>query len=497
VSAAQGKSRESRRARVPGAVLLFSVCSLSAALCMLPACGGGSPPKKGQRTVLLKTEVRDEKVGQEVSQSVGAQMGYVDNPELEAYVREVGRRLERYAPRGRFQYQFKVIDQEVPNAFGLPGGTIFVSRGLLAPTNSEDELAGVLSHEIIHVAARHAAARQAMIEAIPEMLRPFASGAFASYGRDQEREADRLGQGLAGLAGYDPSGLPKFLEQLNREEWLQLGRSRAAGFVDTHPATGERIASAASRAGRVAWERAPLIAGSREGFLHRIEGLVVGATGDRGVFHDELFLHPTLAFALRFPVGWLTQNTPQTVAAVSPKRDGIFFLRTGELAEGADAYAETFLEAPENRDFKVSEKKTVKISGIASVQLAGASDSARGSVETQITFIPFAGSMYILTGLSMGSAHYKAVFLEALRSFGPLTPDQREMIQELRLRIATARAGESLQDLSDRTGNVWDMQQTAVSNAIYTPDKLGAGELVKVAVPAQFGVNSEINSQIK
>jgi len=455
---------------------------------LLVACGGDSPPKKEKRTVLLKTEAIDEKVGKEAAQGVGAQMGYVDDPALEAYVSEVGQRLARYAPRGRFKYQFKVIDQEVPNAFALPGGYIFVSRGLLALANSEDELAGVLGHEIIHVAARHAAARQAMMEATPGLLRPFASGSFASYGRDQEREADRLGQGLAGLAGYDPSGLPNFLEQLNREERLQLGGSRMAGFMDTHPATGERIGTAAGRAGMVAWERVPLVSGSRAGFLNHIEGLVVGATGDQGVFRGDLFLHPTLAFSLRFPKGWLTQNTPQAVAAISPKRDGIFFLRHGGPGDDAKAYAEKFLDAEENRGFNVLEKKTVKISGIPSVRLAGGSSSGRGGVKVQISFIPFAGSMYILQGMSMGSAPYKGMFLNSMRSFAPLTPEQREMIQELRLRIATAEPGETLQALSGRTGNVWDVQQVAVANALYTTDKLDSGALVKVAVPAQYGV---------
>ena len=477
MSAVRGNDRIVGRAILRGTVALLAV---------LLGCGGGSPPAKEKRTVLLKTEAHDEKVGYEASQGIGAQMGYVDDPELQAYVSEVGRRLARYAPRGRFHYQFKVVDQEVPNAFALPGGYIFVSRGLLTLANGEDELAGVLGHEIIHVASRHAAARQAMIQGTSGLLRPFASGAFASYGRDQEREADRLGQGLAGLAGYDPNGLPNFLKQLNREERLQLGGSRMAGFMDTHPATSERIGSASGRAGMVAWERVPLITGDRAGYLDRIEGLVVGATGDQGVFRGDLFLHPDLDFALRFPKGWLTQNSPQAVAAVSPKRDGIFYLKHGGPGEDAVAYTEKFLEDPANKGFNVTEKKTVVIGGMPSVRLAGTSGTARGRVKVQMSFVPYKGSMYLLTGMSMGKAHYKGVFLNTMRSFGPLTPEQRAQIQELRLRIATARSGESLKALSGRTGNVWDVQQIAVANAIYTTDKLDGGALVKVAVPTQY-----------
>jgi len=120
----------------------------------------------------------------------------------------LGTRFDLRSPR------VDVVDQEVPNAFALPGGSIFISRGLLQLANSEDELACVVGHEIVHAASRHAAARQQMVKQVPGIFQFMQQPSLAAYGRDQERAADRLGQGLAGLAGYDPKGMATFLKQL-------------------------------------------------------------------------------------------------------------------------------------------------------------------------------------------------------------------------------------------------------------------------------------------
>ena len=141
---------------LPAVALLLAVASAG--------CGGGGA--RPQREVILTSEAVDERVGREAAEDVTHSLGLVVDPALVAYVNQVGGRMARHAPRGRFQYHFGIIDQDAPNAFALPGGYIYVSRGLLIMTNSEDELANVIGHEIVHVAARHAAARQAMIRSI-------------------------------------------------------------------------------------------------------------------------------------------------------------------------------------------------------------------------------------------------------------------------------------------------------------------------------------------
>ncbi len=210
---------------------------LTAAALLGSGCAGGpsSPPEGAKkREILLETEAHDEQVGRDAAAEVRSQLGIVETPELTSYVNQVGRRLLRHAPLRGFEYEFVVIDQEVPNAFALPGGHIFISRGLLTLANSEDELANVIAHEIIHVAARHAAARQAAMRNLPGPFQFYAMREITAYSRDQEREADRLGQGLSALAGYSPEGMATFMRDLEYLERLQLGHSRLPAFFESH-----------------------------------------------------------------------------------------------------------------------------------------------------------------------------------------------------------------------------------------------------------------------
>ena len=208
----------------------LSVLVFAAAL-VLGSCS--STPKRaapGQRTILL-TEADDARVGREASAGVAAQMGLLRDPALDAYISQMGNTLLRGVPRRSFQYEFSVVDQYEPNAFALPGGFVFISRGLLALTNSEDELACVIGHEITHAARRHAAMQQALAKAGPLSMPWSRRANMAAYGRDMEREADRGGQILAAAAGYDPRGMSTFLSSLDKLERLRIGHMR---FAEPH-----------------------------------------------------------------------------------------------------------------------------------------------------------------------------------------------------------------------------------------------------------------------
>jgi predicted Zn-dependent protease len=224
------------------------VRALAAVVLALLACAPApkSEPDKEKRTVLLDTPAADAIVGEEQNKDVSAQVGIVKDPGLERYLQALGEKLVRFASDRPFAYRFQVVDQWSPNAFALPGGYIYVSRGLLVLTNSEDELACVMGHEITHAAARHAAGQQAYME----QLSPFSLGlprmaSVAAYARDQERAADTGGQRICAKAGYDPGAMSTFLQSLDAIERLQMGNSRIPTFLDTHPGTGERIGSAA------------------------------------------------------------------------------------------------------------------------------------------------------------------------------------------------------------------------------------------------------------
>jgi len=185
-----GMSRRIRGSEVERGAALAVAATL---LWLLAGCGGSSPGKPaGQKQIILATEYDDRRAGDEAAAEIEAEMGILADPELSAYVSEIGRRLLRFQPRKPFAYRFHIVDQAMPNAFSLPGGGIYVSRGLIALASNEDELACVIGHEITHAAERHAAARQDISRRGLPIVSPYLRMArLAAYSRDQEHDADR------------------------------------------------------------------------------------------------------------------------------------------------------------------------------------------------------------------------------------------------------------------------------------------------------------------
>jgi predicted Zn-dependent protease len=460
-----------------------------AALALLLGCGSSKPPSKPKKKpIVLHTEADDRRAGKEANEMVEAEMGLVKDPELVAYVKQIGQRLARHAPRGQFEYTFQIVDQDAPNAFALPGGFIYVSRGLLALSNSEDELANVLGHEIVHVARRHAAMRQGMMRGVSGPFQFFAMPRIASYGRDQEREADRLGQGLAGLAGYDPQGMSDFLKDLEFTERLRLGTSRLPSFMDTHPAASERVTTSASRARMIAWKPQPGIARDRNDYLRRLDGLVVGTGAAQGVFEGDRFLHPDLDFSMRFPAGWTTRNTSAAVGAISARRDAQVYLEHQGRGDDPQQAFEEYAAEAEEEGLEIEESQPLRIGRFPAIRASGKARTRGGFVRVHLTWIAYGGSIFRLSGVTAGGSSDKlaGVFRSVARSFRPLTPEQIQSIRENRLRIVKAHGGEHLAELARRTHNQLDVQYTAVINDVFANQALENGQLVKVAISEPY-----------
>ena len=472
--------------------------SRRAALSVLGALAAGAlaadcaparrPAQRRPPEIVLRSESDDRRAGEDAAKEVEAELGLVEDPALVAYVNQIGQRLALYAPRRDFEYRFRIVDQEAPNAFALPGGQIYVSRGLLALANSEGELANVIGHEIVHAALRHASAQQAVANSIPGIFRLTAAASIASYGRNQEREADREGQLLAARAGYDPMGMATFLKDLDYTERLELGASRLPGFFDTHPTTGERVAETTARARAITWQERAAIAGDG-GYLERIDGLAVGTRASEGVFQKGRFLHSELDLSLRFPEGWETHNTRRAVGGLSPRRDAQVFLELQGKGEDPMAAAQEFLASDEAVGLSVDTAlQPVRLGPIEAVRAVGGAQLGDGPVRAHITWIAYRGNVYRLTGLaaSPSSDKYAGVFRSVARSFRALTPRERESIRETRLRIVEAMTGEDLVGISQRTGNRWNVQQTAIMNDLFADAPLRAGDLLKIAVSERY-----------
>lgn len=458
--------------------------ALAAGLACAPTPSPLAPPPR--RPIVLSTEYDDQRAGEEAKGEVAAALGLVRDAKVQELIDAIGKRLVARAPSRAFSYSFGVVNQWPPNAFALPGGAVYVSRGLLVLSNSEDELANVLAHEIVHAAARHAAARQRVAGGMNPFAMVLTSPVFlAAYSRDQEREADRGGQSLAGAAGYDPAGMNVFLASLGNIERLLAGSSRIPGFFDTHPPTSERAAATATRAQHLGWTRQPGVTRDREDYLRHLDGLIVGEDPAEGLFENGRFLHPDLDFMLRVPDGWRFVNTPAAIGAISP--DGRARVTLEMAGDGTDpaVFAEAFLaERAVEIHAEIASRRAFSINGLPAVELRGSAPGPTGRVAGKLTWIAYGGRVYSLANLVQGPGAERALGRGDIfaRSFRRLTPEDRAGIRVRRLRLATARAGEGLADFSQRTGNDWDAQRTAIANGMFASVRLSQGQLLKISV---------------
>lgn len=468
-------------------------------LLLASACATTTNPVTGQRELLGMSTQEEIAAGAKAAKQVQQEMGLVDDPALRDYVRAIGARLAPFSPRRDVPFTFDVVQMREPNAFALPGGHIYVSRGLLAISNSEAELAGVLGHEIGHVAARHHAQRQTRstaigaatvlgtlaaavlgggqaAQAVNQLGQVAGSGLIASYGRDQERQSDDVGQRMAARAGYDPGAISSFLDTLGRATELETGTKRQPSFFDSHPSTPERVANTRSRAASLRAASATPIAASRRAYYDRLRGLLVGADPAEGIFRDERFLHPGLDLAIQFPSGWQTVNSRAVVGAQHPQGAGVVKLQ--QQGRGSD------LRAAAN-EFEAKAKVTLQ-SG-QEVRVAGrkawrALARTQDGTTAQLTWFSHDGTIYRIDGVAKSPAWDSLVptLDRVVRSIRRLTEGEREGLSERRIDVVSARAGETLVALGRRTGNAWTPKETAVANGVALGVRFRAGDPVKI-----------------
>jgi predicted Zn-dependent protease len=452
-------------------------------------------------SVLMSTSAEEE-IGDEAAESVENKLGFYDDPDIQAYVQSIGERLARNSPRREVRYQFHVVEMIEPNAFALPGGHVYVSRGLLALVNTEEELACVLAHEVAHVALRHHAYRELeerkakVIGAVATLVGAAAGGAggalvaaqsgmaaaqgmLAAYGRDQEREADWLGQEIARDAGWNPLGMASFLESLDREARLRHGASRRVNYFDTHPGSVERLAKATVR-----YEHATPLPDDRRGradFLEAADGLIVGQNPDEGFFVGQRFIHPALDLTLRFPDGWETFNEHSAVRAVSPRRNAMVIL---ELQGDGDDPKAAAQEYAEKVGVPLDDPQASRINGNLAFRARTHLDLEGSKVKADVTWIAYDGHIYRIMGVvPVGRLAGGGEFARTARSFRRLGASERDRLRVTRMRVAVAEPGETIDALSLRTRNSWSHDETAVMNGRAVDEPFAGGETVKIAVP--------------
>jgi predicted Zn-dependent protease len=484
---------------------LRPACALLLALAL--GCTSSVNPATGRREVVLMTAEDEQRIDVEATQEIEASVGLAADPSLNRYVESVGKALAAHSPRQDVHYTFQIVEMDEPNAFALPGGHIYVSRGLLLLANSEAEIAHVLGHEIGHVAARHAAKLDAHMKTlgIATLLGDLLSGGaeetapsetagsnpFARYARDQERQADSIGQQIATQSGVDPAGMARFLTALDNYTKLNQGFSMPQTYFSSHPAASERMIETAARAQEHKWrnDRSPLrewapgrpVATSRGAYLAHLDGLTIGRPAAEGMFDGSRFLHAEMNFSQQFPTGWQLLNLSDQVVAISPKRDAVALLQLDSRGDDPAAAAHAYAK---REGFALGSEISLQLGGLPAYRARAFLPTSFGRLPAEITWIAYQGMIYrLIAGVQPGTLRsYEGVLRKFSHGFRPLTPEERARITELRLRIAEVRPGESLAELSARTQNQWDLAFTAVANGLAPAAPIAPGSLIKVAV---------------
>ncbi len=471
----------------PQARRLLSVVALA----ILAACA--TNPATGKRQLMLVSEGQEAAMGLEADKQFHGLYGDYEDKGLQSYVESVARPLAAVSERPSLPWTFRVVDDPQVNAFALPGGYIYVTRGILAHMNSEAELAGVLGHEIGHVTARHSASAQSkqMLGMVglgvgmilsPTLRRggdtlSSALGlVFLKFGRDQESQSDELGLRYIVKKDYSPEGMMDVFRTLDGVS-TAAGGDRLPNWLSTHPAPPNRLADIKRKIQEQGAQ------GSRVGraeFIRRLDGLMFGENPREGFFREQTFIHPDMAFRMTFPQGWATQNEKQGVSSMSSNKDALLQLT---LASGEPQNAAQDFARQEGVSAGQIERGDVNGFPASSLQFQ-ATDPQNGVLQGVVTFLKHDGKTFQLLGYTTEARYqnYKSAFTGWIRSFERLTDSSLLAVQPMRLKIETLRSASTISSLASSWNSPVKAESLALINGVALNQSIPAGTLVKRVV---------------
>jgi predicted Zn-dependent protease len=469
-------------------------------LLLASAAGCATNPVSGKKELALISEAQEIQMGQEAAKQAAAQFGLVEDPKLQAYVATLGKKLAAQSERPQLPWSFSVVDDPTPNAFALPGGPIFVTRGLLSLMNSEAELVSVLGHEIGHVTARHSVSQLSKAQlaqlglGLGMILAPELQGLgdlagqglgllFLKYGRDDERQADELGFGYALGQQYDVREMADVFRALQRSSELQGGGGRLPTWMASHPSEPDRIAAVQARIDALGADRKPGRVG-RDEFLQQLDGLTFGENPRNGFFREGTFYHPDLQFQFTVPADWKTQNSAQAVMAVSARQDAAFQLAMVPGAATPEAAAQKFAT---QQGVQVGRAARETFNGVPAVVTPFQAQTQQGALQGYVAFLHYEGKTYQMVTYAPAQAvsGYDATFRRIIGSFGPVKERRILEVKPRTLDIVTLPEAMSLAQFRQRNGIELPLEQLAVINQVEDPAaSIPAGTRLKRVVGA-------------
>lgn len=456
-------------------------------------------PATGRNDFVMMSERQELDLGARYNQEIAKENPRYNDAKLQAYIQRVGERVARASHRNQLNYVFTLVDSPDVNAFALPGGYIYIHRGLLAYLNSEAELAAVLGHEVGHVTARHSVRQQSQstawgllgqaaaigtgVGALGDLTSVMGNAFVRGYGRDMELEADGLGAQYLARGGYDPQAMIEVVRVLkNQEDFVRdqavaRGEAQPAGgyhgLFDTHPDNDRRLKEVIGPA-------QALVGGSqevgRDTFMQMIDGLVFGDSADSGIRRGRNFYHGPLDFTLSYPQGWQLVNRPDVLIGHTEDEQA-FIAMTLEAADKALTPAEYLRKRAGNQRLVAGEELRLG-------SLQGYTAVLQGQSARRVAVIYRGDGAYLFVAGLKGQASLETEderFLSVIRSFRPLKAEERKLAEPVRLHTARAKGGQTMAALAKESPLQSGAEgQLRLLNNLYPSGEPKAGEWLKI-----------------
>jgi predicted Zn-dependent protease len=450
-------------------------------------------PATGERELALIPQSQEIEMGQSAASEVASTIGIYEDQAATSYVAEIGRALAAKSERPGLPWKFQIADEPVVNAFALPGGFIFVTRGLMTHLESEAQLASVIGHEIGHVTARHSVNQMSKASlaqlglavgmAVSDTVRSLGQiGAFGlkllflKYSRDDERQADQLGFRYMVEGGYDARAMPQVFATLERVSDAS-GGDPLPSWLATHPTPDSRVEHIEQL---IAQGHPPAGVVDQRDYLGVVDGMVYGADPRQGYFDGETFKHPALRFRMQVPAGWKAQNLAQALVAEAPGGAAGFQM----TLTGAASPAEALQGFGKNQGVSSATPIDLGATNLpsSSAQFRGHTDS--GDVTGLVSFVAHAGKVFQLLGLAKAGqeASFDPAFRAIIGSFAPLTDAAARAVEPARIKVVTVPAAMTFAAFAAGHAGALSPAQLALLNQVTVDTRLAVGQRVKVVI---------------
>jgi predicted Zn-dependent protease len=453
-------------------------------------------PVTGKKQLAMISESQEIAMGREADKAVAASYGLYPDDRLQHYVQTLGTSIASRTERPSLPWTFRVVDDAAVNAFAIPGGFVYVTRGILTHLNSEAELAAILGHEIGHVTARHSVSQMsqqqlAQVGLVAGMIvspkvAQFGGLAqtglgllFLKFSRADESEADSLGFRYMLNDGYDPRKMVDVFRMLEGVSQQAESQGRMPQWLSSHPNPENREAWAARSVASLNRDPSGL-AVNRPAYLRRVDGIVFGENPREGFFQGNLFRHPEMAFRIQFPNGWKGSNEKQAVGAVSPNEDALVVLR---LAAGSSARqaAQKFFS---QEGIQAGSEWRREIGGLPSVSTTFEAQSDTTTLRGLAAWVEYREQVFQILGYTSSQrwSSYQEAFAQAIGSFARETDQNVLNVQPRRLNLVSVARPATLDALNREYPSTVSPQLVGLINNLQGNATLPAGERFKRVV---------------